>query len=230
MLDNKGSPKLLLALIVAASIAHTTVAHAGEPPILNTADARCAIDEAMEKRAEVLIKQETAFVEKAVGKPGRDAVAEADGAASCIPDFGGSIFGKFPSFGSSGFSISGIISGLFDDLLDFASNWACNAANEFLSDLVNGFDFSYGDPYGIINIGISGNTDGEFGTGHETYDISKVVKGPVLGKWDAAKKHGTEVIKDMPVNPPRLETEFGRQPKHENASGVTEKIKEWDLW
>ncbi len=216
-----------LAFVAVATTSFATGAMAEAPK------GRCEIDEGMEKRAAALIKEQSQFVEDAIGKPGRKMVENMEGTSGCLPSldsFGGKIFGNFPGFGG-GFGGFGNMGGVLDSIIDAVVDAVCSAADDMLKDAIEGFNYSAGDPYGIFSVGIGGSTSGS-SVDVGTYDIDKVVGEAVKGKWNDAKKTGTSQLESMKNDATRKNTPQYRgnstQPKT-NGSGITDKINEWEI-
>ena len=68
------------------------------------------------------------------------------------------------------------LSGLMGGLLDMLKDMACEMADDFIDRQINDFGMSFGDPYGIVNVGIGGTTGGDGGLVVDTYEIDTILK------------------------------------------------------
>lgn len=166
-----------IALVIAISV--------GAVPLSASAatDDECDIDKSMLAMLKAVNKNEERMIKNGVEKPVKGGIKNIDvKAGACLPAldmFDSLMRMRMPSFGA-------LMGGFFQMIKDMA----CEFANDFLEDEINGFDLSIGDPYGIVSVGIGGTTNGDGGVVTENYDIGAVVK-------DAAVDAISNAVKDQ---------------------------------
>lgn len=153
-----------IALVIALSagapfVSGSSLAYADE----------CAVDSQMKAMLKAVNANENKMIDNGVEKPVKGAIKNIDvKEGSCLPvldAFDTLMRMRIPSIG-------GMLGGFFQMIKDLA----CEFANDFLEEEINGLNLSVGDPYGIVSVGIGGNTNGEGGLVTESYDIGAVVK------------------------------------------------------
>lgn len=92
--------------------------------------------------------------------------------------------------------------GMVNNITDMLVAQACKMADQVVTDLVNNFQFGVGDPYGIVDIGIGGSTNGG-GSGIQVdeYDIVEKAKDAAIdvitGKMNNASGQVGGGLKDI---------------------------------
>lgn len=167
---------LVIALIIGAVPFSAPIASADE----------CAVDDRMLKTLKAVNKNEERMIKSGVEQPVGAVIRNIDvKKGSCLPAldaFDGLMRMRIPSLKAMAGNIIQMIKGM-----------ACNFANEFIENEINGFDLSIGDPYGIVSVGISGTTNGDGGLVTESYDVGEIAK-------DAAIDAITGIVRDKTGN------------------------------
>lgn len=173
----KANKVTALALVVALS--------AGSPFVSDSSLAYaddCAIDSQMKAMLKAVNANENKMINNGVEKPVKGAISDIDvKEGSCLPvldAFDALMRMRIPSMG-----------GMMPAIFTMIKDAVCEFANDFIEKEINGLDLSVGDPYGIINVGIGGTTNGDGGLVTDSYDIGEIVK-------DAAVDAITNAVSD----------------------------------
>ena len=165
------------ALALAIALAFTPLSVSA-----SNAKDECAIDKNLKAMLKAVNANEEKLIEKSVEKPVKDVIRNVDvkkgGCLPALDAFDALMRMRIPSIGS-------MMGGFFNMI----KKMACEFANDFIEQEINGFDLSIGDPYGVINVGIGGTTNGDGGLVTDEYDIGKMAS-------DAAVDAVTGAVKD----------------------------------
>ena len=165
------------ALALAIALAFTPLSVSA-----SNAKDECAIDQNLKAMLKAVNANEEKLIEKSVEKPVKDVIRNVDvkkgGCLPALDAFDALMRMRIPSIGS-------MMGGFFNMI----KKMACEFANDFIEQEINGFDLSIGDPYGIVSVGIGGTTNGDGGLVTDDYDIGKMAS-------DAAVDAVTGAVKD----------------------------------
>lgn len=187
----------------------------GVAVLANAADDECELDNMMRDARVQMDKMAVGIYENSVTKPMNTAIKSAPSVktASCLPmldTLDMLMRMRIPSMG-----------GLLGGVMTMIRDMACDMANSFLEDTVNGIQISYSDPLGVASIGIGGTT-GEGGSQIESYDISKVIQDAAINQIKdvagSVVKEGSDKLRDqLPTGPvdrtPRIESTINNELK-----------------
>lgn len=165
------------ALALAIALAFTPLSVSA-----SNAKDECAIDQNLRAMLKAVNANEEKLIERSVEKPVKDVIRNVDvkkgGCLPALDAFDALMRMRIPSIGS-------MMGGFFNMI----KKMACEFANDFIEQEINGFDLSIGDPYGIVSVGIGGTTNGDGGLVTDDYDIGKMAS-------DAAVDAVTGAVKD----------------------------------